>query len=66
MKRPAEIRIQVFDLKGREVTTLWEGTSGWGTHFVTWNAADVPAGIYFYRLQTAEGAATRKCILHNH
>ncbi|MCK6691597.1 MAG: T9SS type A sorting domain-containing protein [Thermoanaerobaculia bacterium] len=66
MKRPAEIRIQVYDLNGQEVATLWEGRQTAGTHFVTWNAVGVPEGVYFFQLQSNESTATRKCILINH
>lgn len=65
VKQPADICIRVFDLTGRAVATLWEGRQAPGTYSVSWDATDMPEGVYFYRLQTEKGGATRKCILYN-
>lgn len=64
--RSSNVCIQVFDLNGRAVATLFNGHQSAGEYSVTWDAAGIPAGIYFYRLQTNEGVLTKKCILQNH
>lgn len=46
----ARVEISVFDLLGRKVETLAESFLQIGEHSVFWNAADIPSGIYFYRL----------------
>lgn len=63
LKSPADVLLQVFDLSGRVVATLFDGRQGAGEYSVTWDAAGMPAGIYCYRLQTNEGVVTRKCVL---
>jgi hypothetical protein len=44
------ISLKVFDLLGREVTTLVEEVKQPGTYRVTWDASGLASGIYFYRL----------------
>jgi hypothetical protein len=68
MKSPLQLKI--FDVLGREVTTLVNAEQSPGTYSVTWNAAGLPGGVYFYRLQvyTAEGGTgsfseTKKLVL---
>ncbi len=40
------VSLKVFDVMGREVTTLLESAVVAGRHRVTWNCADCPAGVY--------------------
>jgi len=54
LQAPSRIRLEVFDLLGRHVTTLVDGNQGAGSHTATFNAGDLPNGLYIYRL-TAEG-----------
>ncbi len=58
-----ELRLSVLDHLGREVRVLAEGTAAAGTHAVTFDAGDFPSGIYFYRLESALGMATKKMML---
>jgi subtilisin-like proprotein convertase family protein len=55
--------IKVFDFMGKEIRTLVDGEMAPGDHQVTFDAKDLPSGIYYYRLQTETGAVTRKMIL---
>ena len=57
------VSLKVFDVLGREVTSLVEGQKGAGSYTVQWNASGLPSGIYLYRLQTRDHVATRKMIL---
>jgi hypothetical protein len=63
-----DVRLTVFDLAGRTVKTLINGTLGQGTHTVTWNARNdlgqiVPSGVYIYKLEAAEFIGARKMIV---
>ena len=44
------VTLRVFDLLGREVTTLVNGVKPAGTYTVTFNAVNLPSGAYFCRL----------------
>jgi uncharacterized protein (DUF1501 family) len=48
------IQIKVFDPLGREIRTLVDGDFGTGDHSVVFDAADLPAGTYYYRLQSGD------------
>ncbi|MBK8702329.1 MAG: T9SS type A sorting domain-containing protein [Saprospiraceae bacterium] len=66
LKRSGQVLLQVFDLNGRAIATLFNGPQGVGEYSVTWDATGMPPGVYIYRLQTEGGVAARKCILQNH
>ncbi|HLP14911.1 MAG TPA: T9SS type A sorting domain-containing protein [Bacteroidota bacterium] len=57
------VRLSVFDVGGREVTTLVDSTMPPGTYTVVWNAQHAPAGIYFYRLIAGPFMGVRKLVL---
>ena len=68
MPRSGHVRIHVFDSQGRFTTTLAERVFEAGVHHVTWfgrskDGHRVPAGIYFYRLETDGFQSTRKLML---
>jgi|KBSSwiStaDraftv2_1062776.scaffolds.fasta_scaffold24138_3 hypothetical protein len=49
------VKLRIYDVRGRMVTTLVSGTRGAGTHFATWSGHDsrgnrVASGPYFARL----------------
>ena len=57
------VSVQIYDLLGREVATLVNEIKPAGTYTVMWNAASMPSGIYFYRLQSDNFVATKKLVL---
>ncbi len=59
----AEVTLAVFDALGREVARLVEGSLSAGRHEVTFEAQDLPSGLYIYRLTTPEGGFTRTMLL---
>ena len=58
--RRGEVKLEVFGVDGRRVATLASGVWDAGRHEVTWNAAGVASGIYFYSLSTDDRKATRR------
>ncbi|MBC8279092.1 MAG: T9SS type A sorting domain-containing protein, partial [FCB group bacterium] len=42
--------LKVFDVQGREVTTLVNGWMNAGNHQAVFNAQLLPSGVYFVRL----------------
>ena len=47
----SRVDLAVFDVLGRRVRTLISDVRMAGTHTITFDASDLAAGIYFYRLQ---------------
>jgi hypothetical protein len=62
------VKLQIFNVKGRFVTTLVDENLEGGLHTVKWSGRDgagheLPAGIYFHRLTMEGYTATRKVLL---
>ncbi len=57
------VTLDVFNLLGQRVTTLFSGELGAGNHEVEWDASANPSGVYFYRIKTGLGVKTRKMVL---
>ncbi len=55
--------LKVFDLLGREISTLVNDEKSAGNYEVKFNASSLPSGIYFYRLQSGNFDKTKKMIL---
>jgi hypothetical protein len=59
----SSIMLKVFDIMGREETTLVNEELAAGNHYLQWNASDVSSGVYFYRLRTNTGYIQTKKLL---
>ena len=57
------VKLSVYDILGRRVTTLLNGPQRAGEHKITWNASSLPSGLYFARLEAGEKSQTVKMIL---
>ncbi|MBS4027197.1 MAG: T9SS type A sorting domain-containing protein [Ignavibacteriales bacterium] len=55
--------LKIYDIMGKEITTLLSQNLPAGEHEVEWNASNAPSGIYFSRLQVAEKVVTVKMVL---
>jgi len=55
--------LKVYDIEGRELATLFEGTAEPGEHHASWNAGGMPSGVYFARLNAGGLTQSRKMIL---
>jgi len=59
----ASTKLTVFDLLGREVATLLDGTLTPGTHEVAWDASGQASGVYLYVLRSGSHTLTGKMVL---
>jgi hypothetical protein len=57
---PVQVRLAVYNVSGGEVAVLVDGPMPVGRHQVTFQAGDLPSGIYFYTLRAGNFTATRK------
>jgi hypothetical protein len=57
------IMLKVFDILGREVAILVNEKMEAGEHNVVFDAAGLPSGVYFYRIQAGEYSASRKMVM---
>jgi hypothetical protein len=58
--RPSSVRLSLFDLQGRRVATLVNGTRDAGTYRLSWKPISLASGIYFVRLDAANVHLTTK------
>ncbi len=58
-----DVRLVIFDVLGRRVRTLVDGPQAVGNHQVTFDALELPSGMYFYVLRAGDFSKTRVMIL---
>ena len=63
LAKRSHVTLKLFDIIGREVTTLVDEKFGPGTHKVVLEANELPSGVYFYRLTAGRFVETRKLTL---
>ncbi len=63
LEKTGHTTITVFDILGREVTVLVNKTLAAGSHSISFDAENLNAGVYFYRLQSEGQSLTRKMML---
>ena len=59
----SQVQIRIFDVLGNEIKTLINEEKPAGTYELTWNAANLPSGVYFYQLKAGEFIQTKKMLL---
>jgi hypothetical protein len=57
------VQLKVYDVLGNEVATLVNEEKRAGNYEITFNAANLPSGIYFYQLKAGEFVSTKKLML---
>jgi hypothetical protein len=63
LSKAGMIDLGVYDLTGRRVATLADGMRAPGTYEVTFEAGNLPSGLYIYRLQSGERSLARTLTL---
>lgn len=58
-----EVKIIVYNLEGKEIVRLYEGSLSKGVHKFTFDATDLPSGVYLYKIETPEYSQTKKMVL---
>ena len=62
------VRLEVYDMMGRRVATLVNGSLSAGRYEATWNARSdagnqVASGVYLYRIQAGSFKAVKRMVL---
>ena len=63
LARSGRVSVRVYDLLGRLVTTLQDGTLPAGEHRLTFDGRNLASGVYVCRLVAGEFAAVRSMVL---
>jgi surface protein/predicted outer membrane repeat protein len=60
LPQSADVRLEVYDIAGRQVATLVNGQVAAGRHRVNFNASNLSSGVYLYRLEAGSQVMTKK------
>ena len=63
LSRSSVVRLSVYDILGREVTTLVNEVKEPGSYTILFDGSKLASGIYFYRLQAGTYHDTKKLLL---
>jgi len=63
LETPDRVTIEIFNVSGARVSTLVNDNFTQGSHTVKWDASAMPAGFYFYTLQTSQTMITKKALI---
>ena len=57
------VSLKVYDILGKEITTLVNERKSEGNYTINFNATNLPSGVYFYRMQAGSFVSTKKFVL---
>jgi len=60
LPQKTSINLSIFDMNGRLVKVLANGSKDSGTHAVTLNSGILTSGLYYYKLQAGDFSAVKK------
>ncbi len=63
LPQPCNVDLRVFDLQGREISTLEQGYRRAGNYKLNFDGKQLSSGTYFLRLQNGKSQATQKMML---
>jgi hypothetical protein len=68
LPEPSPVTVRIFNIEGRLVRTLLDGSVPAGRHSVEWNGRDdhgsrVASGLYLYRIDAGAESVRRKMVL---
>ena len=63
LSHQSHVTIDIYNILGGKITTLYNGLQLAGQHMATWNADEHSSGIYFYRIQADDYTETKKMVL---
>lgn len=68
IEEPGSVSLDIYNIKGQLVKTLYHGNAEIGSHTAIWNGLDnsgnaCSSGVYFYRLRTPKTSLVRKMLM---
>jgi hypothetical protein len=63
LKESGLVLLKIYDVLGREVTTLLNEVKSAGSYSINFNASNITSGIYFYKIQSGSFSQIRKMVL---
>ncbi len=63
LSQTKKVILKIYDVLGNEIETLVNEIKQEGNHQVTFDASNLPSGIYIYKLQSGEYSISKKMLL---
>ena len=63
LKEEAQVLLSIWNIVGQKVVTLVDGMREAGEHTASWNASDMPSGLYIAQLEVGGEVFIRKMTL---
>ena len=63
LRHQSDVTIEIYNILGQRVATLFDGNKQAGYHTIAWHADDYPSGVYFARLEAGIRAENIKMVL---
>jgi hypothetical protein len=63
LEKAGMTKLTIYDILGRELTTLVNEMKDAGTYEITFNATNYASGVYYYKLQIDNMVQTKKMML---
>jgi len=63
LKETGKVNLTVYNILGEEVAVLAAGIQAAGNHSVDFHGADLPSGVYLYRLQAGKFCDIKKMVI---
>ena len=57
------VSLKIYDQLGNEMTSLVDGFKNAGSYNISFNASELPSGVYFYKLNTNGNSIAKKMLL---
>lgn len=59
----SDIKITVYDIRGREIKVIVNGTYNTGYYFVEFDSSGISSGVYFYTMEIRGAKVTKKMVV---
>lgn len=63
LAKESNVQLCVYNTLGQKVATLVNGRVAKGTHDLRFNAGELPAGVYYYKLYSEEGVMSKEMVV---
>jgi len=63
LPQQSDVKLVIYDIRGRAIATLVDGTFNAGHHTVTFDASHLASGVYFYKLEAKDFVNVKKLML---